>query len=158
MKAILLVEDTEDDVFFFKRALERKGITHPVHVVNDGEAALNYLRGKDTYADRVKYPLPDLIFLDINLPKLDGHEVLDWLRTHIDIPYLPVVMMSNSTRQEDVDSAYRHGANAYLVKPSDSDSLEGILQLTIDYWFKVMASPTSSFNRMAEKREQSLRS
>ena len=118
----------------------------------------NYLRGKDTVCRPQQISPAGYDFLDINLPKLDGHEVLDWLRTHVDIPYLPVVMMSNSTRQEDVDSAYRHGANAYLVKPSDSDSLEGILQLTIDYSFKVMASPTSSFNRMAERREQSLRS
>src|SRR5689334_4618725 len=102
MKTILLVEDTENDVFFFDRALKRKGIKHPVQVVEDGEAAVDYLSGKGVYADRQKYPFPSVIFLDINLPKRTGHEVLGWYRNEKTLPYIPVVMLSSSSQEQDM--------------------------------------------------------
>jgi CheY-like chemotaxis protein len=144
MKTILLAEDSEDDVFFFKRALERKGIKNPLQIVSDGKAAIDYLSGKGDYADRKKHPLPDLIFLDIQMPKHNGHEVINWLRNQTHLPYLPVVMLSSSSEQKDLNAAYRLGTNAYLVKTGDPQLLATMLEQTTRFWFEVNTSPPSS--------------
>jgi CheY-like chemotaxis protein len=144
MKTILLIENSEDDVFFFKRALQRKGITHPVQVVNDGQAATDYLDGTGLYADRQQYPLPDLIFLGIQLPKRNGHELLEWLRNNSRLPRFPVVLLTSSVNPPDVESAYRLGTNAYLVKPGNPEKLEAMLDRTINFWLEVNAPPILS--------------
>ena len=80
MKTVLLVEDNEDDIFLMKKACHRTGIPHVLRVVTDGDMAIHYLSGKGAYADRTAQPMPDVVFLDIKMPKRDGHEVLKWIR------------------------------------------------------------------------------
>src|ERR1700728_5476953 len=113
MKTVLLVEDSENDMFLMKMACQRTGIPHSLQIVNDGDEAIKYLMGKDGYSDRLSHPLPDLIFLDIKMPKRDGHEVLAWIRAQPAFRILPVVMLTGSTQREDIDRAYKLGVTSY---------------------------------------------
>lgn len=115
--AILLVEDNEDDVFLFRRALKTAGILNPVSVAEDGQAALDYLAGVDRFADRGKYPIPTAVFLDLKLPIKNGFAVLSWIRNHPDFLNTPVVILSSSSEPYDQQEAFRRGATAYQVKP-----------------------------------------
>src|SRR5689334_9053871 len=96
MKTVLLVEDNSDDALLMKMACQRSGIPHNLQIVTDGKAAIEYLSGKGVYADRVTYPLPQLIFLDIKLPFRSGHEILEWIRNEPGLKHLPVVMLTSS--------------------------------------------------------------
>src|SRR5271170_3881829 len=106
MKTVLLVEDNQDDVFVMKMACQRTGIPHLLRVVTDGVMAVDYLSGIGDYADRTVHPLPDVVFLDIKMPKRDGHEVLKWIRAQPALKNLPVVMLTGSVQSADVDLAF----------------------------------------------------
>ncbi len=114
---ILQIEDDEHDVFFLKRAFQDAAITNPLHVVHDGQEAIDYLSGAGKFADRRRYPLPGLVLLDLKLPRRDGLEVLQWLKNDPCLACLPVIMFSSSAHPEDLDQAYRLGVNAFVVKP-----------------------------------------
>ena len=114
---ILLVEDNEDDVFLMKHALAAAGVTNPVHVVETGQHAVDYLAGAGAYADRRKYPLPTVVFLDLKLPLMSGHEVLAWMRAQPQLEGIVVVVLTSSNEPSDVRRSYSLGANSYLVKP-----------------------------------------
>jgi len=118
-RAILLVEDQENDALFIKRALEDAGINEPIHTVRSGLEAMSYLSGDAPYHDRNKYPLPILVLLDIRMPDPDGFEVLRWIRHGPEFSKLPVVMLTSSDRIHDADAAYRLGATSFFVKPLD---------------------------------------
>ncbi len=118
MKTVLLVEDNQDDVFVMKMACQRTGIPHLLKVVTDGAMALDYLAGTGDSSDRTVHPLPDVVFLDIRMPKRDGHEVLKWIRSQPGLKKLPVVMLTVSTQLSDVDRAYELGVTSYLQKVS----------------------------------------
>lgn len=133
---ILLVEDDENDVFFFERAVQIIGISNPVHVVKDGLQALDYLSGAGLYADRDQHPFPSAIVLDLNLPRKHGLEVLKWIRQKPQWAGLPVVVLTSSSSELDVTVAYRLGANSFFVKPTDPDQLAELLKVIHDYWFK----------------------
>lgn len=123
---LLLVDDNEDDVFIMRSALMKAGVTNPLQTVHNGEDAIAYLSGAGPYADRTKYPLPVVVFLDLNMPKKNGLEVLAWIRQQHRLKSQIVHILTASTRPEDVDQAFRLGANAYFVKPS---RLEALLEL-----------------------------
>jgi CheY-like chemotaxis protein len=143
MKIILLAEDGEDDVFFFKRALERRNIKNPLHVVSDGEEMMQYLAGRGKFGDRKAYPWPDLIFLDIKMPKRTGLEVLDWLRNKSGLPYVPVIVLSSSGHKPDLECAYRLGANSYFIKKGSPAELESMLERAAGYWLEMNCIPKS---------------
>jgi CheY-like chemotaxis protein len=115
--AILLVEDNDDDVFLMKRALASAGVANPVFVVNSGQSATDYLSGAGIYGDRSKYPMPAIVFLDLNLPLMSGHEVIAWIRAQRQLESLLVVVLTSSNEPSDVRRSYSLGANSYLVKP-----------------------------------------
>ena len=140
---ILLVEDDENDVFFFQRALNKAGITNPLQVARDGQEAVDYLRGSGKFAERAKFPLPGLILLDLKLPFLMGLDVLKWIRQQSDLSPI-VVILSSSRQDDDVEAAYRLGANAYLVKPADVSKLEGMARAINDFWLIQNTAPTRS--------------
>ena len=121
--AILLVEDNEDDVVFTRRALKAAGVTNPVHVVTTGADAIDYLSGANAYADRAKYPLPAVVFLDLKLPLVSGHEVLSWIRGQRHLDGLAVVVLTSSNEPSDLRRSYSLGANSYLVKPLTAQQL-----------------------------------
>src|SRR5215510_13664044 len=94
--AVLIVDDDSNDIFFLRRAFEKAGLTHPVLDVPDGERAIHYLSGDENYANRSRFPLPSLMFLDLKMPKVSGFEVLQWLGQQKHFPDLKVVVLSSS--------------------------------------------------------------
>ena len=132
---ILLVEDRDDDVVLLRRSFQKAGIANPVQVVMDGEEAIAYLSGTGKYTAREEYPLPGLVLLDLKLPKLDGFEVLRWIRTQPALCGLRVVVLSSSENIRDVNLAYALGANSFLVKPTDLKEYVELSNFLNDYWF-----------------------
>lgn len=124
---ILLVEDNEDDVFIFQRALRQAEISHPVQVVRDGQEALDYLQGQDGFADRAKFPLPFLVLLDLKLPFLNGLDVLEAIQQRPEFARLCVVVLTSSAEARDLARAQELGAQAYFVKPPAAKTLRDIL-------------------------------
>src|SRR5262245_16271660 len=114
---ILLVEDEETDVLILRMALKRSGLTHPLVVVHDGQAAVDYLSGNPPYADRLQHPLPALVLLDLKMPRMTGFEVLSWLSTRADLKHVLVVVLSSSCHNADIERARQLGASDYHIKP-----------------------------------------
>ncbi|MBD0334844.1 MAG: response regulator [Cyanobacteria bacterium Co-bin13] len=131
---ILLVEDDPGDVFRIQRAFRKANAVTPLEVVTDGEQAIHYLQGQGVYQDRERYPVPILVLLDLKLPRYSGFEVLTWLRGETALKYLPVVVLTSSEYQVDIDRAYALGANSYLVKPPDTDGLLEMVKAVDLFW------------------------
>jgi CheY-like chemotaxis protein len=140
-RPLLIVEDEENDVFFLKRALQKAGVTNPLVVAQDGQEALDYLKGTAAFADRSRFPFPGLMLLDWKLPCITGMEVLRWLRRESPTPLLPVIVLTSSTLADDIDNAYRLGANSYIVKPADPEQLTPIMRDLANWWLKRNVAP-----------------
>jgi len=125
---LLLVEDSEDDVFLMSRALRKAGLSVHLQIAVDGQEALDYLQGAGKYADRTAFPLPDIVFLDLKLPYVHGFDVLAWLRQQAAFSELAVVVLTSSPLDRDRERAQELGANAYLVKPPDGEMLLEVLR------------------------------
>ena len=130
-KDLLLIEDNPDDVFLMRRALQKTGFEFPLHVVSDGQQALNYLAGEDEFADRDTYPIPSLILLDLKLPYLSGFEVLEWIRDNPALQQVEVVILTSSAEDRDQRRARELSVATYLVKPPRPETLKPILQRLI---------------------------
>src|SRR5262245_17690078 len=135
--AILLVEDSADDALLILCALEKAGVKKAIRVVRDGDAALNYLAGTGIYADRSAYPMPRLVLLDLNLPKMDGFTVLKWIRSRQELSGLSVVVLTTSRNMKDLGRAYAAGANSFLVKPMEFANYLGLGHGIKDFWLGV---------------------
>jgi CheY-like chemotaxis protein len=143
-ETILAVEDEDDDVALLKRAFRKTGVVNPVRFLTDGDQALSYLAGEGEFADRETYPLPSLILLDLKLPRKSGLEVLAWLRERPVLRRIPVVVLTSSRQNVDLERAYDLGVNSYLVKPvafTDLLELMGALKL---YWIRFNETPRGS--------------
>jgi CheY-like chemotaxis protein len=125
---ILLVEDSPDDVFFFRRAAGKSGISCDTHVAVDGVEAMDYLLNKGRFADVAAYPPPHIIFLDLKLPHVNGFEVLEWMRRQAQCPAAPVVVLTSSSQPEDQQQAEALGAVLFLTKPPAPDQIRHALQ------------------------------
>ena len=121
-RSILLVEDQENDIILLKLAFGRAGLSYPIHSVPGGLEAIAYLSGDPPYHDRSRYPLPALVFLDIRMPRVDGFEVLRWIRQRPEFEKLPVVMLTGSNEIRDANTAYQLGATSFMVKSVDFDN------------------------------------
>ena len=135
-RAILLVEDNEDDVFLMKRALKTAQIANPLCIVEDGQQAVDYLSGTGKYADREKHPFPAIVFLDLKLPIKDGLEVLHWIRSQPQFENLIVLVLTSSSEPSDLKRAYGFGANSYLVKPPTASQLLDLAKAFKWYWLE----------------------
>jgi CheY-like chemotaxis protein len=135
-RAILLVEDNEDDVFLMKRALQGANVVNPLYVVEDGQEAVDYLGGTGKFADRDSYPLPVVVFLDLKLPYISGHDVLAWTRRQKELESLVVIVLTSSNEPSDLSRCYALGANSYLVKPPTPDQLEDLARAFKWYWLE----------------------
>jgi CheY-like chemotaxis protein len=124
-KPVLYVEDEDSDVFLMRLAFEKAHIEVPLHAVKDGEVALDYLRGTGDFANREEHPFPGLVLLDLNIPRIHGFKVLEWIRGQPEFAALPVVVYTSSDQPRDVHTARQLGANGYAVKPA---SIEGIAE------------------------------
>ena len=140
--SVLLVEDDPDDVLLTQRAFRKLGVPTSMQVVGDGEQALAYLMGGGDYADRERFPLPDLMLLDLKLPRRSGFEVLEWLRAQPGLRRLPVVVLTGSRESVDVNRALDLGANSYLVKPVGFDDLLEVVRTLRLYWLGLNERPT----------------
>ena len=135
---ILLAEDNPGDVMLTKKALEQGKLANNLNVVTDGVEALEYLRQEGEYADR---PRPDLVLLDLNMPRKDGQDVLKELQADDDLCRIPVVVLTSSESEEDIARSYELNANAYLTKPVDFDGFIEIVNRMENFWFKVVKLP-----------------
>ena len=131
---ILYVEDDEDDVFFMRRTWTDVGVPNPLQVVNDASAARRYLSGTGPYANRVEYPIPGLILLDLKLPGLLGTDLLKWIREQPTIHSVRVIMLSSSNRPADIQAANELGANSYIVKPAHVAEWRGLVEHLQTSW------------------------
>lgn len=140
-RIILLVEDDPGDQELTRRALaDCEGLIH-LQVVSDGEEALDYLYQRSAYADAERYPLPDLILLDLNLIRLNGIQVLEKVRNDIRLQHIPVIILTTSQQERDVTRAYNSGACSYVVKPSGIEPFTKILRAIEEYWFNTVKLP-----------------
>jgi CheY-like chemotaxis protein len=137
---ILLVEDNSDDVFFFKNAFQKAGGSGVLHAVSDGAEALQYLRGDGGYGDRALYPFPDVLLLDLNMPRMNGFEVLEWVRQNSTCRRLIIHVLTSSCREADVDRVYELGANSYVVKPTRVDQLADFVK-ALHEWHRFLCLP-----------------
>jgi CheY-like chemotaxis protein len=138
---VLLADDNADDVLALRHALRRAGIDVPLQVVEDGEEAIAYLRGVGKFSNRAEFPLPDLLLLDLRMPKLDGFEVLEWLRQQPSLAPLRTIVLTMSDDVFDVDRAFALGANSFLTKSMDLLDFGNILETTFNYWLKTTRAP-----------------
>jgi CheY-like chemotaxis protein len=120
---VLVADDDANDVFFLRRAFQKAGLTCSIVEVPDGERAICYLSGSDGFADRTRFPVPTLLFLDLKMPKVSGFEVLEWLQKHNGLLTIKVVVLSSSNLPGDMQKARSLGAHDYRVKPADIDDM-----------------------------------
>ena len=131
---ILLVEDSEEDAELAIRALKKRKLTNHLHRVADGAEAVDFLFGLGAYASRNGGPSPRVILLDLKLPKLDGMEVLRKLKADPVLQAIPVVVLTSSKEDRDLNEAYRLGVNSYIVKPVEFDKFVGAVEQLGLYW------------------------
>jgi CheY-like chemotaxis protein len=120
---LLTAEDNEDDLFLLQEAFKKTGTTSRLFTVRDGVEAVAYLKGEEAYGDRTEYPFPDVLLLDLNMPRMNGFEVLEWLRQDPQCSRLVVHVLTASAREADVERAYALRANSFVVKPSRFNDL-----------------------------------
>ena len=139
---ILLVEDNLDDITITKKALKEAKILNKLYVVRDGQEALDYLRHQGSYQDPATNPKPGLILLDINLPKLNGVEVLAQVKKDPEFKKIPIVMLTVSKRDEDIAKSYENGCNSFIQKPVEFERFVTIVKEIGLYWGLLNISPT----------------
>ena len=132
--AILLIDDSPDDVLLIRLALARASVINPLKVVSDGETALQYFLGEGPYMDRAAFPLPTLVLLDLAMPRMGGFEVLGWIRRQPELAKTPVIVLTGSSLVADAKRAYQMGANSFLTKPADLTELTLAIRETADFW------------------------
>lgn len=133
---VLLVDDSKNDAMLMRTVFERAGFVQPMRLAVDGDDAIAYLRGDGPYRDRKLFPLPTTILLDLNMPRKNGFEVLDWIRHQPALRRLRVYILSASSRTEDIERAYDLGANSYLVKPGNLDGLLSMAKCLVA-WLRI---------------------
>ena len=139
----LLVEDDSNDVLIVQQEFKRASKNARLNVVSDGIEAKRYLEGKDEYRDRVKHPLPQVILLDLKMPRFSGFDFLEWLRSKSpdQLHYIPVVVLSSSALPQDVVRAYALGVSSYMTKPVNWDEFKKRLHSLVTYWAENVETP-----------------
>ncbi|HEU5124323.1 MAG TPA: response regulator [Verrucomicrobiae bacterium] len=133
---ILLAKDNETDALLVRRAIQIAGVKAQLQVVRDGQEAVDYLTGVNLYSDRVQHPFPKLMLLDLQMPRLNGFEVLKILRTDLHFTRLPVIVLTNSENPSDIKRAYELGATSYFRKPDSVEGLDEMIHVLHAYWLK----------------------
>jgi CheY-like chemotaxis protein len=140
-RTILLVEDSPEDVETTLRACRRAGVSNPIRRCADGDEALDYLFRRGAYADPETSPWPGLVLLDLNLPGTDGRAVLEEIKGDASLRQIPVVVLSTSREDRDVQACYLAGANSYIQKSADLDGLVQAFERLHGYWFQLVVLP-----------------
>lgn len=137
---VLLVEDDPGDVLLTREVMEHNEITKTLHVASDGQEGLDFLYKRGAHADA---PQPDLILLDLNLPKYDGRQLLEQIKSDADLCHIPVVVLTTSSAEEDVLTSYQLHANAYVTKPVDVDQFMKAVRQIDEFFIQVVRLPQS---------------
>lgn len=138
---VLLIEDNLADQEMSRRAFARVDAAIRLVIVDDGEQALDYLLQRDIYSLPAGAPRPDLVLLDLNLPKLSGKDLISRIRQHNEIRHVPLLVLTTSQADEDVLESYRLGCNSYLVKPSRFDQFVATVERVVQYWLTTVCLP-----------------
>lgn len=131
---LLIVDDEPADVEFLQRAFAKAGLRDSVRSVSNGEEAVAYLQGEGAFQDRAQFPLPRVIITDLKMPQMDGFQLLHWVHVSPRFRIVPIIVMTSSTSQSDVNAAFASGAGAYIVKPVEMKELERIARVITEYW------------------------
>lgn len=142
VQTVLFAEDDDNDAFFLERAFKQAKIANPLQRACDGEEAIAYLSGLGKYADRAQYPIPCLLMLDLKMPRKNGFDVLQWLRVQPGLKRMPVVVLTSSKEDPDINRAYDLGANTYVVKPVQFEGLADMIKTLTFYWLILAETPT----------------
>ena len=138
---ILIVEDSPEDYEALERAFRSPGMKNPLFRCEDGDEALDFLFRRGAYTDPERAPRPGLMLLDLNMPGTDGRDVLREIKAAPDLKIIPVVVMTTSADERDIDDCYDFGANSYVVKPVDLGKFVEAVQRLRDYWFEIVVLP-----------------
>ena len=147
---ILLAEDDRNDAEIFSHALARSGREAKLEIVGDGEEVMEYLRRRGRFRHRRLHPLPDIIILDLKMPRVSGLELLEWLAKTPQFCRIPKIMLSGSGLQPDVERAYKLGVNTYFTKPFRMEELQELIATIINYWSK----SELPYHRPVEREQQ----
>lgn len=141
MLAILMAEDDADDRLLAKEAMHESRVLNELHFVEDGVQLLSYLRGDGEYSNRELYPMPGLILLDLNMPKMDGREALAEIKADHRLRRIPIVILTTSKAEEDMVKGYDLGAASYITKPVTFDALVELMRTLGKYWVEFVELP-----------------
>ncbi len=136
---ILIVEDSEGDILLITEALEEGKVSNDITILKDGWEAVQYLEKKGKYSN--EKDLPNLILLDVNLPKLNGHEVLTKIKNNEDLKHIPIVMLTTSSSEVDIYKAYKNHANCYITKPVDVKKFVEVVTTIENFWISIVQIP-----------------
>ncbi|MEO0582126.1 MAG: response regulator [Bacteroidota bacterium] len=139
--SILVAEDDEEDRMLLMDAMQEGRLRNSMTFVHDGEQLLDYLAGRGVYEDRKTYPMPGLILLDLNLPRIDGREALKVIKEHIQWRRIPVIILTTSQAEQDILKSYDLGVNSFITKPVTFDGLVEVTRTLQRYWFEIVALP-----------------
>lgn len=150
---ILLVEDSLNDILITRRAFARGVMSqHRLSVVRDGQEALDFLYRRGAFGKDREAPRPDLILLDLNLPRVDGYEVLRTIKSDPHLQYIPVVVLTTSEHEEDITTCYNLGANSFVPKPVEYERFLRMIQVLYDYWWDVARLPAPARRALGQQR------
>ncbi len=140
-QSILIVEDSPVDYETTVRALQKAGVSNSIQHCEDGDQALDYLFHRGPYNDRKRYPLPGIILLDLNLPGTDGREVLIELKECNELKKIPIIVLTTSSDERDIERCYEQGANSYIQKPVDIEGFFTAIERLTNYWLEIVILP-----------------
>ncbi len=135
---ILLVEDNEGDILLTTEAFEEAKIMNTISICRDGQEAVEFLNKEGQYSQAQS---PDLILLDVNLPKKNGHEVLHYIKNNKDLKYIPVIMLTTSMSEKDIAMSYENHVNCYITKPVEADNFLNVIASIESFWIKIVQLP-----------------
>ena len=145
---VLLVEDNPADQQLTIRAFRKGHVNTNLQITSDGVEAMEYLRGEGKYDDRKMYPIPDLILLDINMPRKDGKQVLEEIKADKMLKMIPVIMLTTSDQEKDIVDSYNLGVNAYISKPVRINEFMEVVNKLEDFWFSLNTMPPKAYRNM----------
>ena len=153
---ILIVEDNADDLLLFQLAFAKAGFLDPVFAVTDGDLAIAYLKGESPYEDRHRFPLPQLLILDLKMQRVSGFEVLSWIRESSPMKGLPVIILTTSCFAPEIRRAYELGANSFLTKPNEFNDFVRTIKQLGDYWLMQSRLPETATTALTLPPPESL--
>ena len=144
---VLIIEDSPEDFEATCRALRRAGVVNPIFRCQDGDELMDYLKHRGRFADSGSSPIPGLILLDLNLPGTDGREALTSIKSDDRLRSIPVVVLTTSSDERDIEGCYRAGANSYIQKPVDMEQYMRLVRVLAEYWLESVILPSGATSR-----------